>query len=62
MTTKQLEISVNEKDVENIYRQHLSKKIKGLVFTSPYGCDGYGETSKIGVFGNFLPLISNFLM
>ena len=32
MTTKQLEISVNEKDVENIYRQHLSKNIKGLVF------------------------------
>ena len=53
MTTKQLEISVNEKDVENIYRQHLSKKIKGLVFTSPYGCDGYGETSKIGVLCEF---------
>ncbi len=27
MATKQLEISVNEKDVENIYRQHLSKNI-----------------------------------
>ena len=53
MTTKQLEISVNEKDVENIYRQHLSKNIKGLVFTSPYGCDGYGETSKIGVLCEF---------
>jgi hypothetical protein len=35
---------VNEKDVENYYRQELTKKFKDIVFSSPFGCDGYGES------------------
>lgn len=37
---------LNEKDVENYYRQVLTKKFGDMVFNSPFGCDGYGESKK----------------
>jgi hypothetical protein len=37
---------LNEKDVENFYRQYLTKKFGDIVFNSPFGCDGYGESKK----------------
>ena len=37
---------LNEKDVENLYRQYLTKKFGDIVFNSPFGCDGYGESKK----------------
>jgi hypothetical protein len=45
--------SYNEKDVENSYRQSLSDKINGLTFTSPFGCDGYGEKGRIRILCEF---------
>jgi hypothetical protein len=42
----QLALSVNEKDVENSYRQYLTKKISDMMFTSPFGCDGLGESKN----------------
>ena len=39
----------NEKDVENNYRQYLTKKFGDLVFSSPFGCDGFGESKKHNV-------------
>ena len=41
-----LTIAFNEKDVENTYRQHFISKIPDLVFTSPFGCDGFGESKE----------------
>lgn len=39
--------AINEKDVENTYRQYFHKKFgKDFQITSPFGCDGFGE-SKI---------------
>ena len=38
-----------EKDVENLYRQYLTKKFGDIVFNSPFGCDGYGESKKHNV-------------
>ena len=43
-TITQLSISINEKDVENSYRQYLTRKISDMIFTSPFGCDGLGES------------------
>lgn len=50
-----LAIAHNEKDVENAYRQYLVSKIPDLVFTSPFGCDGFGESksTKIRVLVEF---------
>jgi len=41
-----LEKSLNEKDVENIYRSELDK-IEESSITSPYGVDGLLETKNI---------------
>jgi len=48
-----LDIACNEKDVENSYRKAIQDKIKGLIFTSPFGCDGYGEFKKIKILCEF---------
>ena len=45
-TITQLTLSVVEKDVENSYRQYISKKIQNMIFTSPFLCDGYGVSDK----------------
>jgi hypothetical protein len=45
-TITQLVMSVNEKDVENSYRQYFTRKISDMVFTSPFGCDGLGESKS----------------
>jgi hypothetical protein len=45
-TITQLTLSVVEKDVENSYRQYISKKIQGMIFTSPFQCDGFGVSEK----------------
>lgn len=46
MMTNNFTLAVNEKDVENLYRQYLTKKFGDIVFTSPFGCDGFGESKK----------------
>ena len=46
MTNSTLTSFLNEKDVENFYRQLLTKKFGDIVFNSPLGCDGYGESKK----------------
>jgi hypothetical protein len=39
--------AINEKDVENTYRQYFQKKFgKDFQITSPFGCDGFGESIK----------------
>jgi hypothetical protein len=45
-TITQLILSVNEKDVENSYRQYLTRKISDMIFTSPFGCDGLGVSKS----------------
>ena len=45
-TITQLVLSMNEKDVENSYRQYLTRKVSDMIFTSPFGCDGLGESKK----------------
>lgn len=45
-TLTQLSLSLNEKDVENSYRQYFTRKISDLIFTSPFGCDGFGVSKK----------------
>jgi hypothetical protein len=45
-TITQLILSVNEKDVENSYRQYFTRKISDMIFTSPFGCDGLGESKS----------------
>ena len=45
-TLTQLTLSVVEKDVENSYRQYISKKIQNMIFTSPFLCDGFGVSDK----------------
>jgi hypothetical protein len=49
MMSKTLTAILNEKDVENFYRQYLTKKFGDIVFNSPVKCDGYGESKKHGV-------------
>lgn len=49
MMTDNFKLAVNEKDVENLYRQYLTKKFGDIVFTSPFGCDGFGESKKHNV-------------
>jgi hypothetical protein len=46
MMTNNFTLAVNEKDVENLYRQYLTKEFGDIVFTSPFGCDGFGESIK----------------
>jgi hypothetical protein len=46
MTNSTLTSFLNEKDVENFYRQLLTKKFGDIEFNSPLGCDGYGESKK----------------
>ena len=39
--------AINEKDIENSYRQHFHKKFgKDVVITSPFGCDGFGVSKN----------------
>ena len=45
-TAFNLSLAINEMDVGYHYREFLSKKIPGLTFTSPYKCDGFGESNK----------------
>jgi hypothetical protein len=49
MTSTTLTAILNEKDVENLYRQYLTKKFGDIVFNSPFGCDGYGESKRYNV-------------
>lgn len=49
MTEKILDAVVNEKDVENFYRQFLTKRFGDMVFSSPVQCDGYGESKKFNI-------------
>lgn len=49
MMTNNFTLAVNEKDVENLFRQYLTKKFGDIMFTSPFGCDGYGESKKHNV-------------
>jgi hypothetical protein len=47
MMSEILARAINEKDIENSYRQHFHKKFgKDVVITSPFGCDGFG-VSKV---------------
>lgn len=54
-TINSLTRSINEKDVENTYRQYFSNKLPDMVFTSPFNCDGFGvsETKKLRVLFEF---------
>jgi hypothetical protein len=45
-TINQIIISLNEKDIENAYRQYLSRKISDIKWTSPFKCDGFGESEN----------------
>lgn len=49
MMRETLNISINEKDVENTYRHNFLKKFKDMEITSPFGCDGFGvsKSSKV---------------
>jgi hypothetical protein len=49
MMTNTFTLAVNEKDVENLFRQYLTKKFGDIMFTSPFGCDGFGESKKHNV-------------
>jgi len=53
--TESLKKSINEKDVENIYRHTFLKKFKDMEITSPFGCDGFGvsKSSKLRVLMEF---------
>jgi hypothetical protein len=46
MGTQELYKSVNEKDVENLYRHTLMKKFKDIEITSPFGCDGFAVSKQ----------------
>jgi len=46
MVTQELYKSVNEKDVENLYRHTLMKKFKDMEITSPFGCDGFAVSKQ----------------
>jgi len=64
-TINQLILSVNEKDVENSYRQYFTRKFSDMIFTSPFSCDGLGESKKQKIrvlteFKDGLNLLSKF--
>jgi hypothetical protein len=46
MIAKTIDAILVEKDVENFYRQFLTKKFPDMIFNSPVKCDGYGESAK----------------
>lgn len=46
MGTQELYKSLNEKDVENLYRHSLMKKFKDMEITSPFGCDGFAVSKE----------------
>lgn len=46
MSNNALKTAINEKDVENYYRPFLMKAFGDMTFTSPFNCDGYGESEK----------------
>jgi hypothetical protein len=46
MMSQNLAKSINEKDVENIYRHNFLKKFKDMEITSPFGCDGFGVSKS----------------
>ena len=46
MMSEALSKSINEKDVENIYRHNFLKKFKDMEITSPFGCDGFGVSKS----------------
>ena len=47
-----LRSSINEKDVENKYREEISKRFK-VTIVSPFGCDGYFTINDRGVICEF---------
>jgi len=49
MMHETLNISINEKDVENTYRHNFLKKFKDMEITSPFGCDGFGVSKSAKV-------------
>lgn len=49
MGTEDLNLAVNEKDVENIYRHNFLKTFKDMEITSPFGCDGFGVSKNNNV-------------
>lgn len=46
MMSETLAKSLNEKDVENVYRHNFLKKFKDMEITSPFGCDGFGVSKS----------------
>jgi len=46
MMHETLNLSINEKDVENTYRHNFLKKFKDMEITSPFGCDGFGVSKS----------------
>lgn len=56
MMSETLSRAINEKDVENTYRQYFHKKFgKDFQVTSPFGCDGFGvsKANKVRVLMEF---------
>jgi hypothetical protein len=56
MMSETLSQAINEKDVENTYRQYFHKKFgKDFQVTSPFGCDGFGvsKVNKVRVLMEF---------
>ena len=49
MNTDKFALALTEKDVENLYRQYLTEKFSDILFTSPFGCDGFGESKKFKI-------------
>lgn len=41
VSMKTLNVTLNEKDVENTYRQTMIRRFKNSTITSPFGCDGF---------------------
>jgi hypothetical protein len=50
-----LDIAINEKDIENVYRHNFLKIFKDMEITSPFGCDGFGvsKSDKVRVLMEF---------
>jgi len=46
MGLQELHKTLNEKDVENLYRHTLMNKFSDLEITSPFGCDGFAVSKK----------------
>ena len=46
MGIQELHKTLNEKDVENLYRHTLMNKFSDLEITSPFGCDGFAVSKK----------------